>query len=360
MRSVNPEPQTPQPPYPLHESVKDKLDPEYVEFYNKYIINNQQVHYQPVAASRTGGTLIPGGGPAQPVGKTEDFAIKRVETEGPDVMVRCFTPVGETPEGGWPVMIYYHGGGWVLGNINTENVVCSHLCKRANCVITGLSVFSKAISTLKYSMTNNTVPTRLAPEDPFPAAVHDSWEAVLWATSPIGQNVLKISSSKIAIGGSSAGGNLAAIMCHKAARLSNPIVFKTQLLIVPVTDNTASPTTNATYLSNENTAALPAVKMLWYRRHYLPNESDWVNPEASPLLYADHWDVQPKALVLVGELDVLRQEGEDYASKLQNAGVEVDLKVMKGMPHPFLAMDGSLQAGRDAITYMCEALKSVF
>lgn len=110
MGSINPEPQTPQPPYPLHESVKDKLDPEYVDFYNKYIINNQQVHYQPVAASRTGGTLIPGGGPEQPVGKTEDFAIKRIETEGPDVMVRCFTPVGESPEGGWPVMIYYHGG----------------------------------------------------------------------------------------------------------------------------------------------------------------------------------------------------------------------------------------------------------
>lgn len=149
-------------------------------------------------------------------------------------------------------------------------------------------------------------------------------------------------------------------MCHKAARLPNPIVFKMQLLIVPVTDNTASPATNATYLSNQNTAALPAVKMLWYRRHYLPQESDWANPEASPLFFPDHWEVQPQALILVGELDVLRQEGADYASKLRNAGVEVDLKVMKGLPHTFLVMDGILQAGRDAITYMCEALKSVF
>ena len=116
MATIDPVQQTPQPPYPLHESVKDKLDPEYVEFYNTYIINNQQVHYQPIPASRSGGTLIPGGGPAQPVGKTEDFAIKRVETAGPDVKVRCFTPIEQTPEGGWPVMIYYHGGElWYYG-----------------------------------------------------------------------------------------------------------------------------------------------------------------------------------------------------------------------------------------------------
>lgn len=100
----------PQPPYPIHESVRDKLDPEYVEFYNKYIINNQQVHYQPIEASRSSGTLIPGGGPLQPVGKTEDIAIRRTETKGPDVMVRCFTPNEHKPDEGWPVMIYYHGG----------------------------------------------------------------------------------------------------------------------------------------------------------------------------------------------------------------------------------------------------------
>jgi len=100
----------PQPPYPIHESLKDKLDPEYVEFYNKYIINNQQVHYQPVKASRSSGILIPGGGPPQPVGKTEDISIKRIETEGPDVMVRYFAPLGDKPADVWPAMVYYHGG----------------------------------------------------------------------------------------------------------------------------------------------------------------------------------------------------------------------------------------------------------
>lgn len=97
-----------------------------------------------------------------------------------------------------------------------------------------------------------------------------------------------------------------------------------------------------------------------YRKHYLPNEKTWADPEASPLLYPSGWEKQPKALVVVGELDVLRSEGEAYAEKLSAAGVEADLKVMKGMPHPFLAMDGVLQQGRDTITFMVEALKGAF
>lgn len=125
----------PQPPYPLDDSVKDLLDPEYVAFYNKHVINLQQVHLQPVEASRTGGVLIPGGGPLLEVGKTEDITIQRRETEGPEILLRSFTPAGEKPASGWPVMLYFHGGGWVLGNINTENPVCTNLCVRGNCVV---------------------------------------------------------------------------------------------------------------------------------------------------------------------------------------------------------------------------------
>ena len=125
----------PQPPYPLHPSVIDQLDPQYVAFYNKYLLNAQQVHYQPISASRVGGKIIPGGSDNVPVGRTQDVSIKRRESEGPDVNVRCFTPEGEAPYGGWPAMVYYHGGGWVLGNIETENAVCTNMCKRAGCVV---------------------------------------------------------------------------------------------------------------------------------------------------------------------------------------------------------------------------------
>ena len=190
--------------------------------------------------------------------------------------------------------------------------------------------------------------------------MHDSWETLLWLRST-GFTQLSLNPKKVAIGGSSAGGNLAAVMCHKA--LSSPSLvpsFVMQLLIVPVTDNTASTSSTLSWRENEFSPALPAEKMSWYRRHYLPDERTWGEVEASPLLYSDGWKRQPKALIVVGELDVLRSEGEAYAEKLRAAGVEVQLKVMKGMPHPFLAMDGVLQQGRDTITFMAEALKEAF
>ncbi|KAJ5950090.1 hypothetical protein N7454_001674 [Penicillium verhagenii] len=327
----------PQPPYPIHESVRDKLSPEYVSFYNQYIINNQQVHYQPVKASRTSGTLIPGGGSLLTVGNTEDISIQRKETPGPDVTVRCFTPAGGRPKGGWPVLLYFHGGGWVLGTIDTENTVCTNICVRSNCVVV-------------------TVDYRLAPEHPWPAAVHDSWEAFQWLVSD-GVSALNINTSRMAVGGSSAGGNLAAIVSQKALELSPPVYFKSQVLSVPVTDNTAMVASNRTYASYEHTAALPAEKMLWYRKHYLPEEKDWAHPEASPLFYQGDWSQLPPALILVAELDVLRAEGEQYGEKLRAAGVAVDIQVMAGMPHPFLAMDGVLKEGKRAITLMCDTLR---
>jgi hypothetical protein len=124
-----------QPPYPLHHSIKDRLNPVYAAFYNQHLIDKQQVHLQPVAASRTSGVLIPGGGPELHIGRKEDISIPRRETTGPEIPLRVFTPEGDAPANGWPLMIYYHGGGWVLGNIDTENTVCSHLCKRAECVV---------------------------------------------------------------------------------------------------------------------------------------------------------------------------------------------------------------------------------
>ena len=170
-----------EPPYPLHKSVVGRIDPEYADFYNKHIIDKQQVHLQPIEASRSSGVLIPGSGPLQPVASTVDYKVTRSESEGPDVNVRCFTPNGEMPAAGWPVCIYYHGGGWVLGTIDTENVIASHLCARGKCVVVAVDY-------------------RLAPENPFPAAVHDSWEAVLWVMKE-GKQLLNLDTSKLATGG---------------------------------------------------------------------------------------------------------------------------------------------------------------
>ncbi|KAK6207105.1 hypothetical protein LQW54_007534 [Pestalotiopsis sp. IQ-011] len=324
-----------QPPYPLHESTKGRIDEEYAAFYNKHIFDKQQVHLQPVEASRSSGILIPGAGPLQPVASTADHSITRKESQGPDVKVRCFTPEGEKPAAGWPVCIYFHGGGWVLGTIDTENVIATNLCSRAKCVVVSVDY-------------------RLAPEDPFPAAVEDCWESVVWALGD-GKKILGLDETKLATGGSSAGGNLAAIMCQRAADRGGP-KFSLQLLSVPVMDNTAFPSNKESWKENQFSPALPAEKMLWYRRHYLPKQVDWAHPEASPLFWKGDWSKLPAACFVLGELDVLRTEGEQFAEKLTEAGVAADVNIMKGQPHPFIAMDAVLEAGSRAITLFCEAL----
>ncbi|KAK3314384.1 Alpha/Beta hydrolase protein [Apodospora peruviana] len=323
-----------QPPYPLHESVVDRIDAEYAAFYNKHIIDKQPVHLQPIEVSRSSGVLNPGAGPLQPCGSTDDWSITRVESEGPDVKVRCFTPIGEPPEAGWPVCVYIHGGGWVLGNIDTENVIATHLCARGKSVVVSVDY-------------------RLAPENPFPAAVDDVWEAVIWVRRQ--GTDLDLDITKMAIGGSSAGGNLAAVMCQRAADRGDQW-FSLQLLSVPVMDNSADVRNNPSWEENQYTPGLPAAKMLWFKNHYLPNRDDWQHPEASPLFWGGDFSKLPPACMVVGELDVLKHEGEQFAQKLADAGVRCDVHVMRGQPHPFIAMDAALEAGARAITLFCEAL----
>lgn len=144
-------------------------------------------------------------------------------------------------------------------------------------------------------------------------------------------------------------------MCQRAADRGSP-KFSLQLLSVPVTDNTADTTNNASWGENQHSPALPAPKMMWYRNHYLPNREDWANPEASPLLWKGDWSKLPPACFVLGELDVLRTEGEQFAKKLEEAGVKAEVNLMKGQPHPFIAMDGVLEAGSRAITLFCDAL----
>jgi triacylglycerol lipase len=210
--------------------------------------------------------------------------------------------------------------------------------------------------------------------------VHDAWETVLWVVSGAAEAYLRpylglnigvsgdsgaLDLKRLAIGGSSAGGNLAAVMTQRALHhstfLEKGTAFMYQILVVPVTDNTASVTTNATYTAYEHTPALPAEKMLWYRRHYLPNETDWSDPLASPLLASEETFASlPKALVVVAGLDVLRREGEEYARRLNDAGAQAEVVVVEGVPHPFLVMDAVLKKGRDAVSLLCKRLAEAF
>lgn len=316
---------------PLDSSVKDKLDPEYVNFYNKYVCSNLPIvktHTYPVDFLRNNGNVMPGQSELLPVESTEDITIPRKHTKAPSgVPSRIFRPHGTAPEGGWPCFLWFHGGGWVLGNINTENSFATHMCEQAKCVVVNVDY-------------------RLAPEDPFPACIDDGWEALLYCYE--NADTLGINPNKIAVGGSSAGGNIAAVLSHKvAASPANfpPLVL--QLLVVPVCDNTANAKTHKSWELFENTPQLPAAKMMWYRRHYLPNEKDWSNPEASPFFYPDSSfkNVCP-ALICAAGCDVLSSEAIAYNEKLTKVGVESTIKIYEGCPHPVMAMDAVLEKGR--------------
>lgn len=189
----------------------------------------------------------------------------------------------------------------------------------------------------------------------------------MWATSSQGgARLLNLNVSKVAVAGASAGANIAAVLAQNAMLRhahNQEVSLRSQILVVPITDNTATPCSshNPSWKEFEFTAALPAKKMLWYRNHYLPDQSDWAQREASPLLASDEiFKLLPRANILVGELDVLRYEGEEYARRLSENGVAAEVTIMEGMPHPFLALDGVLEAGRRAITIVCDELIRVF
>lgn len=185
---------------------------------------------------------------------------------------------------------------------------------------------------------------------------------MLWAARGPGRDALSLDAGKLAAGGSSAGANLAAVACQRAAaRPELGVGFLAQLLSVPVADNTAGPATRLSWAENGHVPALPPPKMMWYRRHYLPDEADWAHPEASPLFWAGDWGRLPPAEVVLGELDVLRTEGEEFAERLVGAGkTSTRVTIMKGQPHPFIAMDGVLDCGKLAIGLFVERLLRVF
>ena len=201
---------------------------------------------------------------------------------------------------------------------------------------------------------------RLGPEEPYPAAVEDAEEAFRWVLEH-GKSELKADLSRFAVGGSSrcdyqvysntylclvgiicSGGNLAAIITHKAALSEPPVPLVYQVLVVPVTDNTANVSgPHASWQENRNTPALTPEKMLWFKNNYSPNPEDWKKWDNSPIFAPDEsFKRVPDAWIGVAELDILRDEGIAYAEKIRRGGHNVELKIYKGSPHPIMAMDG--------------------
>ena len=248
-----------------------------------------------------------------------------------DIPIRIYTPQGQGP---FPALIYYHGGGWVIGNLDVVDVPCRQLANRTGCVVISVDY-------------------RLAPEHPFPAPAEDAYAAVEWVAAN-GEEI-DVDSSKIAVSGDSAGGNLAAVVCLMAKDKGGPKISY-QILFYPVTEHSYE---TKSYQENADGYFLTKDSMVWFWNHYLQQEEDGKNPYASPLLAEDVSGLPP-ALVVTAEYDPLRDEGEAYAKKLLDAGVGVTLKRYEGLIHGFIWMSGALPQGIEAIELAAEELKAVF
>jgi acetyl esterase len=256
----------------------------------------------PVQARGLGSALLEMYGPGPEVGSVSD---ESVPVEGGSITVRVLTPRADPRA----VIVYYHGGGWVIGALDEFDNLGRQLVDR-----TGATVML--------------VDYRLAPEHRYPTAAEDSWAALQWAAARTADQGLPL-----IVAGDSAGGNLSAIMAQRAKAEGGP-TLAAQVLVYPVTDadvNTAS------YTDPANQLLLSRDSMIWFWDHYAPDTADRKNPDASPLQAADLSGLPP-AIVLTAEHDPLRDEGEAYAEKLRAAGVPMVHRRFPGQMHGFFSM----------------------
>jgi acetyl esterase len=259
--------------------------------------------------------------------------IRELKIPGPagEVPIRAYYPKSEAPS---PALVYFHGGGWVLGDLESHDHVCRALANSVSCVVLSVDY-------------------RLAPEHKFPAAVHDSYAATAWIADHADE--LGIDASRIAVGGDSAGGNLAAVVSQIARDSGGPkVIF--QLLIYPGTDMLMNlPSID----ENADGPLLTKAAMHWFVNHYLNGEKDRTDPLASPLL-ASNLQGLPPAFIITAECDPLRDEGEAYALRLEEAGVPVEVERYDGMPHGFFGFAAALDGGQRAFADATGRLRASF
>jgi acetyl esterase len=259
----------------------------------------------PEEARALGAALAALAGPAPAMGRVEEHTIKRPDGA---VTVRVLVPP-QAPRG---VMVYYHGGGWVIGTIDEFDTMARKIAERTSCAVV-------------------LVDYRLAPEHRYPTAVEDSYAALEW----VGKHLHDIAGKDVPliVAGDSAGGNLAAVMAQCSRDRGGPRIAL-QVLIYPATDaNFDRPSCT----DPENQLLLTRDAMIWFWDHYLPDASRRSEPLASPL-QAKSLAGLPPAVVLTAEYDVLRDEGEAYAERLKAAGVPVDFKRYAGQTHAFFTL----------------------
>lgn len=264
--------------------------------------------------------------PRAPLARVQDFDIPA--DDGTPLPARLYAPSHDR----LPILLYLHGGGFVIGNLETHDSLCRQLALRSGAAVVALDY-------------------RLAPEHRFPVAVEDSWAAMCWLSTQAAS--LGLDTTRLAVGGDSAGGTLAAVAAIHARDIGLPL--RAQLLITPGTTAHADTDSHRRFASG---LLLEARGIAWFFEHYIPIafREDW---RFAPLL-ADDVDGVAPACVILAECDPLVDEGVAYADKLRAAGVPVELELVRGVTHDFIKLGRALPEAGEAQAAAAAALKKAF
>jgi acetyl esterase len=265
----------------------------------------------------------------RPQGEDVGAVVDRTvpEPAGGEVPVRIYSPAG-VETGTLPTLVWFHGGGWVLGSLDSADFICRGIANRAGC---------RVIST-EY---------RLAPEATFPAAVDDCFAVTKWAAAAQG-----VDATALAVGGDSSGGNLATVVAQLARDQGGP-ALAFQVLVYPITNHRFD---TPSYHEYADGYFLTRDAMVWFWTHYLAEAGDGNNPLASPLRAATLAGLPP-AIVVTAEFDILRDEAEAYAARLRLDGVPVELVRYDGQIHGFFG-NAMIDDGIAAIDRVSAALRT--
>jgi acetyl esterase len=255
--------------------------------------------------------------------------VRDLQASGPagPIPLRFYRPLGIAGDTVLPVLVYYHGGGWVIGDLDTHDTLCRELCNLSGCAVVAVDY-------------------RMGPEHRFPAAVDDSIAAARWVRQQAA--ALHIDASRVAVGGDSAGGNLAAVVALALRDAGEPVTF--QLLIYPATDQRRGAESHRT---NGQGYLLTSDSITYFHDHYIERPEQDLDWRCSPLLHDDHRGLPP-AFVLTAGYDPLRDEGLQYAQKLTEAGVTTALVNFERQIHGFILMGKAIDEANVAVQ-LCAA-----
>ena len=284
--------------------------------------------YHRLSPSRARQQMLNTSPPVDP--KLSAAQVKDMTIPGPDAAlpIRCYYPRGDPP---FPVVIYFHGGGWVMGNLDTHHAICHALAHTSGCLVVAVDY-------------------RLAPEHKFPAATQDAYTATCWVSHNADQ--IGADADRMAIMGESAGATLSTVTCMTIRERGGPRLAL-QVLVYPVTDCSFHTRSHKKYVDGY---MLTREMMKWIWNHYLTDPKEAEDPYVSPLRAKNLGDL-PRALVLTAEYDPLCDEGEAYVWRLKKAGVKVRHSRYEGVVHGFFRMTGRVDRARQALQEVSSFLK---